>query len=155
MNPVVQVLPPPQGVLTGWAALQASPWAYPALEVVHLLGVAMLLGNLVTFELRLLGLGRRIDRTALAKLALPLAVLGFALAAASGLTMFASQPGELIANAAFRLKMVLLMLAGANAIAFHARGALARQDALARVQGGVSLLLWVSVLACGRAIGYL
>jgi hypothetical protein len=155
MNPLVQVLPPPQGVLTGWTALQESPWAYPALEVVHLLGVALLLGNLVTFELRLLGLGRRIDRTALAKLALPLAVLGFVLAAASGLTMFATQPGELLANDAFRLKMLLLLLAGGNAVVFHARGSLARHDAVARVQGGVSLLLWVSVLGCGRAIGYL
>ena len=155
MNPVVPSLPPPQGVFSGWTALQESAWAYPALEAVHLVGVALLLGNLLTFELRLLGLGRRIDRSALARLALPVAVAGFLLAAASGLLMFASQPMELMSNRAFRLKLLLLALAGANAAAFHVRGALARNDRLARLQGAVSLLLWVSVLGCGRAIGYL
>ena len=33
-------------------ALQSHPWAYPALEIVHIVGIALLLGNLVLLELR-------------------------------------------------------------------------------------------------------
>lgn len=144
----------PPGIDTGWAAIRESIWAYPALEVVHLAGVALLLGNLLLFELRLIGLGADIDRPSLARLALPVAVAGFALAAASGLVMFASQPAELLVNPAFRLKMGLLMLAGLNALTFHLRGGSRRDDAIAQGQGLLSLALWLAVLGCGRWIAY-
>lgn len=137
------------------SGLLQSAWAYPALEVVHLLGVAMLLGNLVLFELRLFGLGRALVTTDLARLALPLAAAGFALAALSGLTLFSTQPQDMLNNPAFKLKMLLITLAGSNAIWFHARGSLRRADATGRVIAACSLVLWLSVLACGRAIGYL
>ncbi|MBX9959824.1 MAG: hypothetical protein K2Y15_06765, partial [Burkholderiaceae bacterium] len=67
-----------------WAALQTSPWAYPVLEVVHLFGIALLLGNLVVLELRVFGLGAALPVPALARLSLSLALAGFGLAAASG-----------------------------------------------------------------------
>lgn len=136
------------------AALQTSPWAYPALEAAHVAGIAVLFGSLLLFELRVLGLGRGIDTSALARFALPVSVAGFALAALTGLTMFATQPQELLANPAFRLKMLMLMLAGANAGWFHARGSLVRADAIARLQAVASACLWLSVIACGRAIAY-
>ena len=137
------------------AALQTSPWAYPALEAAHVAGIAVLFGSLLLFELRVLGLGRGIDTGALARFALPVSVAGFALAALTGLTMFATQPQELLANPAFRLKMLLLMLAGANAGWFHARQSLRRLDAMARWLMGVSTVIWLLVLTCGRWIGYL
>lgn len=140
---------------TGWSALRESSWAYPALEGVHLLGVALLLGNLVLFELRVLGIGNKIELRALARMALPLALLGFALAAGAGLSMFASQPLELLENPAFRWKMLLIFAAGGNAAWFHARGALSKHDTLARLQALASLALWLAVLGCGRAIEYL
>lgn len=124
------------------------------LEIVHLAGVALLLGNLVLFELRLLGLGRKIEIESLAWLALPLVLTGFGLAALSGITMFASRPLELLPNSAFRLKMLLLLVGGANAAWFHVRGALARRDRLARAQALASLVIWFAVLACGRLIAY-
>lgn len=136
------------------AALQTSPWAYPALETAHIAGIAVLFGSLLLFELRVLGLGRGIETGALARLALPVSVAGFALAALTGLTMFATQPQELLPNPAFRLKMLLLMLAGANAGWFHARGSLVRVDAIARLQALASAGLWLSVIGCGRAIAY-
>lgn len=142
------------GLGAGWTAIRESVWAYPALEVVHLSGVALLLGNLLLFELRLFGLGAAIDRRSLARLALPVSAAGFGLAAASGLTMFASQPAELLVNPAFRLKMGLLLLAGLNALAFHLRGGSLREDAFARGQGLLSLALWLTVLTCGRWIAY-
>lgn len=136
------------------AALRGSAWAYPTLEVVHLVGVALLLGNLLLLELRLLGLAPALPLRALGRLALSLVLVGFGLAAASGLLMFATQASELLANRVFVVKMGLLMLAGANAAAFHARDGLGRGDLLARLQTGASCLLWLAVLACGRWIAY-
>lgn len=138
-----------------WAALQTSVWAYPALEVVHLFGVALLLGNLVLLELRVFGLGAALPVQALARLSLTLAVAGFSLAAASGLLMFGTQPAELLANRAFTLKMLLLLLAACNAGWFHGRGSLHKLDTLARVQMALSTLIWLGVLGCGRWIAYL
>jgi hypothetical protein len=137
-----------------FAGLLAHPWAYPALEVVHITGIGLLLGNLVLLELRVFGLGVALPVQPLARLSLGLALAGFGLAAASGLTMFASQPGELLANRAFTLKMALLMLAGCNAAWFHSRGSLARLDGLARFQMLLSSLIWLAVIACGRWIAY-
>ena len=143
------------------AALQTHPWAFPALEAIHIAGIAVMLGNLVLFELRLFGAGAALPIRALARLALPLVVAGFVAVVASGLLMFASQAGELLTNPAFRLKMLLLLAAGGNALWFHARGTLSRAaapgrapDPIGRLLGALSLALWLGVLACGRAIAY-
>ena len=69
-----------------FAALKSSVWAYPALEVVHICGIALLLGNLVLLELRVFGLGAALPINALARLSLGLAATGFSpRAAISGL----------------------------------------------------------------------
>jgi hypothetical protein len=140
--------------MQGWAWIGSHPWLYPGLEVVHLLGVALLLGNLVAFESRVLGWGRALPLQALARLSLVLALCGFGLAALSGLLMFAAHPGEMLANRAFVLKMGLLMLAGTNAALFHARAGLQRMDRLARVQTLASLGLWIGAMIAGRWIAY-
>jgi hypothetical protein len=137
-----------------FAGLQAHPWAYPALEIVHIAGIALLLGNLVLLEVRVFGWGAAIPVADLARLSLGLALAGFGLAALSGLTMFATQPRELLANGAFTLKMLLLFAAGCNAAWFHARGSLRRLDALARWQMLGSTAIWLGVIACGRWIAY-
>lgn len=139
--------------MLGW--IVSHPFAYPALEVVHIVGIALLLGNLVLFELRVWGARGELPMAALARLALGLAVLGFSMAAASGLLMFASQPLELLSNRAFVFKMGLLMLAGLNAAWFHARGSLACMDRTARALTLLSLGLWLAVIICGRWIAYL
>ncbi len=138
-----------------FSALLSSAWAYPALEVVHLSGIALLIGNLVLLELRVFGLGAALPVRELARLSLSLALAGFGLAAATGLLMFASQPAELLANRAFTLKMLLLLAAACNAGWFHGRGSLHRLDTLARVQMLLSTLIWLAVLVCGRWIAYL
>ena len=137
-----------------FAALKSSVWAYPALEVLHICGIAMLLGNLVLLEMRVFGRGAGLDVKALASLSLGIAGVGFSLAAASGLLMFASQAAELLTNRAFTLKMVLLMLAGCNAAWFHGRGSLDKLDGVARMQMVLSSLIWLAVVACGRWIAY-
>ncbi len=84
-----------------------------------------------------------------------LAFIGFSLAAATGLLIFASQAGELLGNRAFTLKMLLLLAAACNAAWFHGRGSLDKLDVLARVQMALSTLIWLAVVTCGRWIAYL
>lgn len=135
-------------------ALQGHAWAYPVLEMVHIVGIALLLGNLVLLEARVFGAGAALAVEPLARLSLAIALVGFALAAASGLTMFATRPGELIANGAFTLKMLLLFAAGCNAAWFHARGSLRKLDGAARAQLLLSTAIWLAVIGCGRWIAY-
>ena len=137
-----------------FAALKSSTWAYPMLEVAHICGIAMLLGNLVLLEMRVFGRGAALDVRALASLSLGIAVAGFSAAAVSGLLMFASQAEELLTNRAFTLKMLLLIFAGCNAAWFHGRGSLDRLDAVAKAQMLLSSLIWLAVVACGRWIAY-
>ncbi|WP_157268556.1 hypothetical protein [Azohydromonas aeria] len=136
------------------AWVQEHPWAYPALETLHITGIALLLGSLVVFELRAWGAARELPAAALARLALRVSLAGFALVAVSGLLMFGSQPGELFANRFFVAKLALLAAAGLNAVLFHARGGVARLDAVARAQTALSLGLWLLVIICGRWIAY-
>jgi hypothetical protein len=135
-------------------ALASHPWAYPMLEVVHIVGAGLLVGNLLLLELRVWGWARDLPVGPLARLSLTLVALGFLLAAASGLLMFATAPAELLANRAFTTKMLLLMLAAGNAAVFHARGSLQRMDATARGLMLISTLIWILVITCGRWIGY-
>jgi len=136
------------------SALASHAWAYPALEAGHVMGIAMLFGGLLVFELRLLGLGRAIDAAALARLALPVSLAGFGVCALTGALMFSTQPQELLANAAFRTKLVLIALAGLNAAAFHWRGGPATDDRIGRAQGLLSMGFWLAVIICGRWIAY-
>ncbi|MDM0023485.1 hypothetical protein [Variovorax saccharolyticus] len=135
-------------------ALRSTPWAYPALEAVHIVGIALLIGNLVALEARVFGRAAVLPVQGLARLSLSIALSGFALAAASGSLMFATQPQDLLANRAFQIKMGLLVLAGCNALWFHGRRSLAKLDLLARVQMLSSTAIWLAVVFCGRWIAY-
>jgi len=152
-SPTANAVPWPG--LVGFPALASHPWAYPALEVVHIVGIALLLGNLVLLELRVWGRGAELPLAPLAALALKVSLAGFVLVAASGLLMFSAQPGELLANRSFVIKMGLVMLAGTNAAMFHARDGLKRLDGFARSQTVLSIGLWIGAIICGRWIAYI
>ncbi len=138
----------------GFPALASHPWAYPALEAAHIAGIALLVGNLVLLELRVWGAVPELPLRPLARLSLTVALAGFVLVALTGMAMFSAQPGDLLANRAFVIKMALVALAGLNAALFHARDGLARLDGLARAQTALSLGLWLGVIICGRWIAY-
>lgn len=137
-----------------FAALAAHPWAYPLLEVIHLVGLALVLGNLVLIELRVFGLGATLPAPDLARLSLLLVAAGFGLLVISGILMFATQAQELLASRTFAVKMSLMSLALCNAAWFHARGSLKLLDATARVQMVISTLLWLTVVGAGRWLAY-
>lgn len=137
------------------AWLKLNPYAYPWLQIVHILGIALVFGTLWIVDLCILGRLRVFEPGLLARHLLPWTLVGFGLATATGLAMFAANIGDLLSNPAFVLKMGLLLVAGANAAVLHARGAIDGTSRLTRYQAGLSLLGWVGVIACGRWIGYL
>ena len=136
------------------AAIATHPWAYPVLETIHVLGIALLVGNLFLVELRVWGVGSAIEIQSLTRLCLRMVAAGATLCVITGMLMFASQPAELLANRAFTLKMLLLAVAATNAVWFHMRGSLARLDAVARVSALASLLIWIAIVSLGRWIAY-
>jgi hypothetical protein len=153
------------GAIEGSALGQAMRqwlWLYPSVEVVHIAGIAMLFGSILVLDLRLLGFSRSLPVRKLAAHVLPWSAGSFLLIIPSGLMMFVAHASDLIANSAFALKMCLIMAAGVNAAVFHAavfRGAAgwdvdAMPPLAARACAALSLLLWVSVIACGRLLAY-
>ncbi len=133
----------------------SHPIAYPALEVVHLVGMALLLGSLLLLDLRVWGLAPELPLRPLARLSLGVTAVGFGLLACSGALMFAAQAAELLSNRTFVIKLLLIHLAALNAAWFHGRGSLVRGDGLARAQTVLSLGLWLGAIICGRWIAYL
>jgi hypothetical protein len=145
-------------LLEQWApivALKANAYAYPVLEVIHIVALAIVFGTLWIVDLRLMGAMRKLDAGELAKSVLPWTLAGFLFAAASGLTMFMMRVGDLINNPMFIAKICLLFAAGANAAVLHARGPLDAGNRVTRAQAFVSILIWVAVIFCGRWIAYI
>jgi hypothetical protein len=142
------------------AAMRDSGWLFASVKAVHMAGIVILVGSIGVLDLRLLGLRRAVPVRRLARRVLPWTAASFLLIVPSGLAMFVANAGELIASPVFALKICLIMLAGANAGIFHAgvfRGASqwnvnVMPPSAARAAAGVSLALWVSVIACGRSI---
>jgi hypothetical protein len=135
-------------------ALRESTWAFPLLEIVHIAAFAAMVGSVLIVEVRVFGLRKTLPLEELGKLGAVIAVSAFAVIAASGTLLFLSDAPAYIANRAFVVKLGLIALAGVNMLLFHKRGSLARPDALARLQAGLSLLLWLGVISAGRLIAY-
>jgi len=137
-----------------------SAWVFPFVEAGHILSFALLLGAIAVIDVRLMGLLRHQPVAPLLRSALPVALAGFAGAVASGTLLFVANAGDLIANRAFGVKLVLLSFAGLNAAWFHASAAkealatTAPPPATMRIAGAVSLLLWAATVVAGRLIAY-
>src|ERR1700747_3472558 len=145
------------------AAVRESLWLFPAIETVHLLGMAALVGTVAVLDLRLLGWAmRREGGLVLARRLLPWAWAGFAVQVVTGVLLFSSEAVKVYSNPAFRLKMLLIFLAGMHALVFHwtvYRNVASWDDSAvlpvgAKVAGLVSILLWIGVVAAGRFIGF-
>jgi hypothetical protein len=135
--------------------LRTNAYAYPTLEVLHIIGIALLLGNLVLLELRVWGAGKALPAPDLARLTLFLAVTGFGLCALTGMLMFATQAEDLMRNRAFLIKMGLLVVAASNAAWFHGRDSLSKLDFTAKIQILASSIIWIAAIFAGRWIAYL
>ena len=142
-------------------ALAESNNAFPVIETAHVLASSLIAGTIIAVDLRISGLVLRAEPvTRVTRALLPWTWGGFAVMAVTGLPLFASEAASLYGNAAFRLKLVLLSLAGVNALLFHntAYRSVARWDHQAaaplpaRAFALASLLLWTGVIVSGRMI---
>jgi hypothetical protein len=145
------------------AYVRENNFAFPWLESVHVMAIALVLGVISIVDLRLLGIagvGYRASR--LMRSLLPLTWAAFALAAVTGVLMFFSQPALYLKTPAFQLKLALLVLAGINMAIFHlwthrsivAWDAERRTPLGAKLAGLVSLSVWIGVVFAGRFVGF-
>ena len=136
---------------------------FPLIESVHVVAICLVVGSILAVDLRLLGFAS-INRpvSSLTRGILPLTWGAFVVAITSGGLLFISNATKYLGNGFFVAKMCLIGAAGLNMAIFHMIGARnlplweneARLPLPARLAGGVSILLWIAVVACGRWIGF-
>lgn len=145
------------------AAVRESAVLFPWLEAIHVISVTFVLGAIAVIDARLLGcLSRDEPVSRITEDLVPWVWGAFVLSLLTGGAMFFGSATKYIGNVYFQAKMILLLAAGVNMAVFHKLTCrdLARWDAIlpppsaARLAGGVSLLLWMTVVALGRLIGF-
>ncbi len=138
-----------------------SSWMWAVLESLHFIGLSVLIGTIGMFDLRLLGFAKRVPIVALHRL-IPLGIAGFALNATTGVLFLSGFPDQYIFNAAFRVKVALILIAGFNVVFFYRRVFRRLHDLhpdqppplAARIVGGVSLTCWIGVMCAGRLLTF-
>jgi hypothetical protein len=144
------------------AALRSSRWSYAAVNTAHIVGLALLLGAIVPLDLRLMGWRRTVPIAALTRVLLPVAIFGLALAILAGLTLFSVRASEYAALPLFWVEMALVACGVANAVLLRRVGAWEVQQTQTgvgppmclRAAGALSIVLWLSVGACGRLLAF-
>jgi hypothetical protein len=144
------------------AAMRGDLWLYPIVEIVHISGFVILVGAIVMFDLRLLGLSRALPVRLLARHLLPWSLAALVVIVPSGLMMFSAHASDFIANPVFLLKLTLLTLAATNATAFHVGVFRSVENwnidapipATAKLHAIASLAFWFSIISCGRLLAY-
>ena len=141
--------------------MMRSQWGWPIAESVHFIGLSLLVGAIFMFDLRLLGVARRIPIGALHKL-VPWGLLGYGLTVVTGALFLATEPDQYIYNPSFQFKLLFMAIAGLNASAFYltsfrqatAPGAPADAPGSAKVIAAASLSLWIAVIIAGRLLTF-
>lgn len=142
--------------------IRQSLWLYPALEIIHILGIVMLVGAAFLFDLRLLGYSKSIQVAALAKHVLPWSQRGLILIIPTGLLLFITNAQALGTDFTFWLKITLIAIAALNVWIFHRfiykfsdhRNPDAELPRSSRFSAVISILVWIAVIACGRLLAY-
>jgi hypothetical protein len=134
--------------------LRQSRWTYPAVNALHVLGVALLVGAIAPMDLRLIGVWRGdVPVRTVVRLLRPVAAFGAALAVATGAVLFAVQATDYVALPLFFAKIGLVALGLVHALMNP--GIVEASRRRQRRAGVMSLAIWVVVLAFGRLLGYL
>jgi hypothetical protein len=143
------------------AALMRTNWGWPIAESIHFVGLTLLFGSIAAWDLRLVGVAKHVPIAAFHRL-IPFAILGFMINAGSGSFFLMTEPDQYVYNPAFQLKMLCVILAGINVGLFYLTvfrrvnrlGPGAQGPVLARLNGLVSLVLWLTVIVAGRMITF-
>ena len=148
------------------AFVNDNDWVWPVGEMLHFVGMALLIGTIGLVDLRILGVGKGLPIASLEKL-VPWGVAGFVMNAATGFMFIAGNPVggpmEYLANLSLQLKMLLVLIAGINVLVFYFAGIAKEVDTLgpsgdaarsAKVVAAISLVAWFGVILFGRLIMY-
>lgn len=141
-------------------------WVWPVGEIIHFFGMAALIGTVGLADIRILGVAKGLPIASLEKL-IPIGVVGFFLNLFTGFVFVAGNPVggpiDYLNNLAFRIKMILILVAGLNVLAFYFLGVARRADEVApdgeapvnaKVVAAISLVAWFGVIFFGRLIMY-
>lgn len=141
--------------------IRQSVWIYPFGNVLHVLGVALLVGSIVALDARLIGFGMRyVSVEGASKLLTPFAVAGILLLLPGGVILFVADAGPLAANGLMQLKFALIALGLVNAALFRRNwnARLGTWDVdpprAGRLQALASILIWLAVPTIGRLVAY-
>jgi len=136
--------------------LNTNEWAFPVCEVLHIVGFAMLIGTITIVDLRLLGLGMKRQTAAeLVRDTAPWTLLGLVLVLISGPLIFSSDPNLYMGNQSFRFKITMLILAIIFNWTLHRKVALSPSPGgMGAMVGGVSMLMWASIIFAGIFIAF-
>jgi len=147
----------------GQTMRHAGVWSYGVANLIHILGVATLFGSVLVLDLRLLGAFARAPLAAVATPTVPLAAVGFTIAALSGSCLIVTNATDYIGNPLLLIKFPAIALGLLNALALSfvpawrergARELSTRERRQLAAFGGVSLACWLTAVACGRLIAY-
>ena len=145
--------------LSGWVT--GSPWLWPGLETLHFFGLSVLIGGLVIMDLRVMGYKFGLPLGVVYQI-MPLVFAGFAINACTGFLFVMGDPHRYAVNYAFKVKMVLLLCAGLNALWFSWKISPQMKNWTEDTEGSrsikfvgaASLILWFGVGIHGRLITF-
>jgi hypothetical protein len=128
-------------------------WVWPACETVHFVGLCMLLGVVLIYNLRMLGVGKSLLPAESLRQLLPLGMLGFTLNLVTGMMFFVAKP-EQYTGYLFLLKMWLVVAGALQLLYFMLRG----ED-----EGGIGtklvaasgIAIWIAAVFCGHMLPWL
>ena len=143
------------------ADLMRTAWAWPIVESLHFLGLCLLVGAIGTFDLRLLGVARRVPIAAVHRL-IPWGLLGFAINILTGTLFILTEPDQYIYNPSFHFKLLFMTIGGLNAgnVLSDVLPPCIRPDASldaprrAKVIAAISLCAWIGVITGGRLLTF-
>jgi hypothetical protein len=133
-------------------AIRQSTWLYPFIEIIHIIGIVLVAGGAMLFDIQLLSATSKpiIEHRYL----LSWSKRGLLLALPSGMLLFATNAITLSQDPVFGLKLLLLIFAAVNAWIFHVRVYMQAKWTTARYHAIVSIILWISIISCGRLLAY-
>lgn len=148
---------------TGLArVVRESLYGFPVLVAIHILGLIFSIGILLWVDLRMMGLSLSGQPLSAVYRSLSKCfVAGFGIMFLSGAALFSGFATSAYENVYFRIKIATIVLAGVNAVVFHA--AVSRMPVQAdagmpsraiRLAGILSILFWAVVILCGRMMSY-
>jgi hypothetical protein len=146
---------------SGIYAFMNTAWGWPSMESLHYIALAVLIGTVGLFDLRMLGIAKAIPISSLHKI-VPFGVAAYLANILTGAMFFICAPDQYAYNPAFQLKVVCMLIAGVNVAVFYtttAQTVKAMQPNLAaplhvKIIAIVSLASWAGVIIFGRLITY-